>query len=490
MPSLVPVQHSRQCINAAYSSRLDPYALHPGEEKLFKISLDDSQVRIYLSIRNAILRLWTRNPLVSVIRDEALSCIKERKYHRLALLAHEWLAKNGYINFGCLDHPELQAFSKYRQQWNSWKRRTIVIIGAGVSGLACARQLYGIFHQFMDQWVQRRERLPQIIILEGRNRVGGRVYSHPLKHQERGSLPHGLSNAAELGAQIITGFDHGNPLDAVVRGQLALEYHLMADNMTLYDYDGTIIDEQRDMKMQELFNDIQETASEHPLSWKPAVKVPTPNGVRTTLAAANGNAQPQEPGLFPGLANGIPSKAGNNNSAKQAPSLGRLMDELVKTHTAEKQLSSQDLRVLNWHFANLEYGNAINVSQLSLGGWDQDSGNEFEGQHSMVVGGYNQFVRGLLQEPYLMDVRLNKPVRRITYTSEEGLRKQTPPKGHIVCADGSTLDADHIISTVPLGVLKYGDVAFEPQLPSWKTGALHRLGFGVLNKVSTWVSTH
>ena len=418
--------------------------------------------------------------MVAVPRNEAAQCTKDRRYQGLALIAHEWLAKNGYINFGCVEHPLLRGVPTPTQ---SWRQRTIVIIGAGVSGLACARQLYGLMHQYTDQWAKRlRERVPRIIVLEGRNRVGGRVYSHPLKHQQPGSLPHGLSNVAELGAQIITGFEHGNPLDAVVRGQLALEYHLMTDNMTLYDCDGTIIDEECDMKMQDLFNDIMEVASEHPLSWKPAVKVRTSNSGRTVLAAADEYSRPQKPGLFPGLAHGIRPKV-EINGHTHVPSLGALMDELVEKAIKERSLSAKDLRTLNWHFANLEYGNAINVSQLSLGGWDQDGGNEFEGQHSMVVGGYNQFVRGLLQEPFLMDVRLNEAVKEIRYTPQDSLPFDGASPGRVLCTSGKTYEADHIVSSVPLGVLKYGDISFEPPLPTWKEATVRRLGFGILNKV-------
>jgi lysine-specific histone demethylase 1 len=40
-------------------------------------------------------------------------------------------------------------------------------------------------------------------------------------------------------------------------------------------------------------------------------------------------------------------------------------------------LSSMDLKLLNWHWANLEYGNATNLNKLSLKHWDQDDGNEY-----------------------------------------------------------------------------------------------------------------
>src|SRR5438045_5239344 len=46
-------------------------------------------------------------------------------------------------------------------------------------------------------------------------------------------------------------------------------------------------------------------------------------------------------------------------------------------------LSPMDMKLLNWHWANLEYGNATNLGELSLKHWDQDDGNEY--QHVMFL---------------------------------------------------------------------------------------------------------
>ena len=45
------------------------------------------------------------------------------------------------------------------------------------------------------------------------------------------------------------------------------------------------------------------------------------------------------------------------------------------------------------------------------------------------------------------------------------------------------MDADRVIVTVPLGVLKAGTIAFDPPLPEEKQQAIERLGFGLLDKV-------
>ncbi len=49
----------------------------------------------------------------------------------------------------------------------------------------------------------------------------------------------------------------------------------------------------------------------------------------------------------------------------------------------------------------------------------------------------------------------------------------------------TTDKADAVLITIPLGCLKEtATTLFEPPLPNWKLGAIKRLGFGNLNKVS------
>lgn len=159
------------------------------------------------------------------------------------------------------------------------------------------------------------------------------------------------------------------------------------------------------------------------------------------------------------------------------------MDGLVQAYQKRKNLTPLDMRLLNWHYANLEYANAANVNLLSLGGWDQDGGNEFDGRHSQIIGGYGQVPRALLDHPTPLDVRLGKSVSKITHSSDVA-QSQTLGSSIIETEDGQTFKADVVVVTVPLGVLKYHSIKFEPALPEWKIGAIERLGFGLLNKVS------
>lgn len=47
----------------------------------------------------------------------------------------------------------------------------------------------------------------------------------------------------------------------------------------------------------------------------------------------------------------------------------------------------------------------------------------------------------------------------------------------------SVFDGDYVLCTASLGVLKAGELEFQPPLPTWKTNAISSLGFGLLNKL-------
>ncbi|KAJ4408990.1 hypothetical protein N0V91_002804 [Didymella pomorum] len=529
-------EFGRQCILAAESSRLNPFALHPAEYRLLRNHINHAQVTIYLNIRNAILRLWHRNPLLYVSFEEAAGCTRDKRFFNLAKIAYLWLLRNGYINFGCVEVPDSSpALSRKRAK--DTPQRTIVVVGAGMSGLGCARQLQGLFAQLADQGIGEGERPPRIIVLEARPRVGGRVYSHPFLNQSNSTLPAGHRCTAEMGAQIVTGFEHGNPLNAIIRGQLGIPYHGLRDNTILYDYDGTIVERGQDMLVERLYNDVLERASVY-RNKAPTQRIvegdrnlilfgrdandnggPTIAELENSDAPLSVNAKSTASTTEEKPTTGVEKLAGRayqlsasfnpNITAAEAiqnlgwkvkpgvsmsqtvdldavaktsefPTLGQTMDEGIKQYQTIVDMKPRDMRLLSWHHANLEYANAVSVNKLSLSGWDQDMGNEFEGEHSEVIGGYQQVPRGLWKCPDQLDVRFNTPIRLIRYTTDD---EQTGKTVTIESTNGQTFEADRVILTTPLGVLKSGSISFQPPLPDWKQGVIERMGFGLLNKI-------
>lgn len=536
IPSRLPAEiFATQCIDAAHSSRLDPYALHPGENRLLHDLLMTKEVTVYLNIRNAILRLWHENPLLSVTPEEASGCAKESRFFGLAEVAHKWLTRNGYINFGCVHPPKVHTIPKRYPK--EARQRTVVVIGAGVSGLTTARQLESLFVQEAAKWIGMGERPPRVIVLEGRRRIGGRVYSKPLRSQVTGSLPDSLRNTAEMGAMIVTGFDYGNPLDTIIRGQLGLRYHLMKDALTIYDSDGRPVQEERDTLNTELYTDISDRAGSYRAEPQKQETLrgdedlinrcrdPPPDGFSAMQlepmptahlkphkpAARRGRRRNAPPGtekltgrsqVIEGESATVSASRAVKNMGWQVkegvarnqsislhkianagdyPTLGTVMDEAMIQYKDLIDLTPLDMRLLNWHHANLEYANAAPVSLLSLSGHDQDTGNEFEGAHSEVIGGYTQVPRGLMNLPTKLDVRFERVVESVHY--DDGSGQDGPMTTKVVCTNGEIYEADEVVMTAPLGVLKSGAIDFDPPLPGWKFGAIDRMGFGLLNKV-------
>jgi len=524
-----------QCIAAAESSRLNPYALHEEEYVILRDHISHAQVTTYLNIRNGILRLWVRNPQIAVTREEAIGCAKDSRWFDVASVSFEWLVRRGFINFGCLEIRPRR--SKKQDSPKKEKRKRIVVIGAGMSGLSCARQLEGLSKQYYRKFRDMGEEPPEIVVIEGRDRIGGRVYSRAFKTKpkQHSSGLAGKRFTAEMGGMIITGFDRGNPLNILVRGQLSLPYHNLLSETTIYDSNGKPVDQARDLLVEKLFNDCLDRVSEFKFKPTPSKLI---EGNREMIdegkdSSAEGNktiaiveettaAQPHAPPVseqniapqvelvpvssdrLTGRVHVEPGTPGTLKASYKAKvmgwalkpgvtedqdidlevptkslgaTLGSVTDDVISQFKDIVDLSPQDFRLINWHVANLEYSNAINYNQLSLPGWDIDAGNEWEGKHSMIVGGYQSVPRGLMLCPTPLDVRRRSPVTKVKYSPDNSGRAT------VECEDGFSIEADYVVSTIPLGVLKHGSVAFDPPLPSWKTDAISRLGFGVLNKV-------
>ncbi|KAF4471207.1 lysine-specific histone demethylase 1 [Fusarium albosuccineum] len=528
-------KYASECISAAESSRLSPYALHPEEYHLLRHHISHVQVTTYLNIRNGILRLWLKRPWIGVTRLDAVGCANARWFDA-ASVCYDWLVRRGYINYGCVQvsEPDMEdnGAPVVRRQ------KTIVVIGAGISGLGCARQLEGLFKQYADRFHERGEPPPRVVVLEGRSRVGGRVYSREFKTKPKEHEPafEGKRHTAEMGGMIITGFDRGNPINILLRGQLSLPYHPLTADTTIYDSNGKPVDPLRDQLVEKLYNDCLDRVSEYKHKNQPAKLIEgrrdlieegrdSPGDGNKTMiqaeeaAAAQPDAPPVAEQNVPERVNMVPvssdkltgrvhtepgtpatvkasekaklmgwtlrdnSPEGMNIHLGQAVSeegatLGSVLDSAISQYKQIVGLNAQDHRLINWHIANLEYSNATGLHNLSLPLWDIDAGNEWEGSHTMVIGGYQSVARGLAQCPSSLDLKTKFPVKSISYHAGEGM-----PSAAIECEDGSVFDADAVVCTIPLGVLKQNSIAFNPPLPSWKTDVVERLGFGILNKV-------
>ena len=102
---------------------------------------------------------------------------------------------------------------------------------------------------------------------------------------------------------------------------------------------------------------------------------------------------------------------------------------------------------------------------------------EYDGDQLLIKnGGYTRILNHYLDHYNLRDkIKLGKPVVQIE-RNENG-------KTYVLTNDNELIEADIVVVTVPLGVLKNGSIKFVPPLPQYKVDSINRLGFGVYDKV-------
>jgi monoamine oxidase len=406
-------------------------------------------------------------------------------------------------------------------------RGRVVVIGAGPAGLSAALHL-------------KRNNV-DVVVLEARSRVGGRVNSH--------SAP-GFSTPIDLGASIITGTkaDSRKSLrpdpSALLCRQLGIELHpLESEALPLFDIttgkpvdpaldkevemlrdqvmddaaeeleevmelpeaetksygemltraldrhlaktgEGVLVVEENDKKKEAVHGDggdngqhAVDTAptTTNPAAAAAAVVTVEVEGEKTTttatavavveIAAPVDNTETDNP------ASSQPPPPSTTQTTNQEEEEEEEDDE-DKPRPLPEVITKDHLRLLHWHWANLEYGCSAPLSEISGLHWNQDEDfGGFGGPHCMVVGGYTQPFTKLSQ---LLDVKLNTAVKKIR-DDNTGVT--------VITADGQALRADAVVVTVPLGVLKAGAIEFTPALPAWKQEAIEKLGFGDLNKL-------
>lgn len=73
------------------------------------------------------------------------------------------------------------------------------------------------------------------------------------------------------------------------------------------------------------------------------------------------------------------------------------------------------------------------------------------------------------------DVALKTPVDRVQYEAEEGA---------IVSVGATNFEADFVVCTIPLGVLKAGNISFDPPLPKQLAQSIDRIPMGSVTKLA------
>ncbi|CAI0375887.1 unnamed protein product [Linum tenue] len=347
----------------------------------------------YIVVRNHILTRWRSNVRSWLSKGQIRETVSN-EYEQLLSSAYDFLLYNGYINFGILSATSSPVLEPANES-------SVIIVGAGLAGLAAARQLMSFGFK--------------VVVLEGRNRPGGRVYTQKIGRD-------GEFAVADIGGSVITGM-HANPLGVLAR-QLSVPLHKVRDNCPLYKPNGEPVDKQMDSDIEFTFNKLLDKVME----------------LRQVIG---------------GFGNDVP--------------LGLVLERLKQLYGVAR--TTEERQLLDWHLANLEYANAGCLSDLSATYWDQDDPFEMGGDHCFLAGGNWRLIKALCQG---VPIFYGKTVDAIKY-NEDGVS---------VLVGEQKFEADMVLCTVPLGVLKRKAIEFYPELPARKLAAIERLGFGLLNKVA------
>lgn len=108
----------------------------------------------------------------------------------------------------------------------------VIVIGSGVSGLACARELV--------------HRGYEVLVVEARSRVGGRLKGEPI------TLADG-EHPVDLGGALIHGIED-NPVHSITT-QMGVPLHEISDYCLLLDENGWPFDAKEDEKLSTMFNE-------------------------------------------------------------------------------------------------------------------------------------------------------------------------------------------------------------------------------------------
>jgi polyamine oxidase len=286
------------------------------------------------------------------------------------------------------------------------KQKPVIIVGGGLSGLSAAKRL--------------KEAGVPIILLEGRDRLGGRAHTLDIAGNQ--------ASWVELGPFWIE--DHlTNPA-----------YHLLRDI-------GTEV-HQHDIGPSTVR--IYDQRSARWLGWS-----------RTLWAFIKLGWS------FSRFGKLRPNTSTFNN-------LGERIDVVLG-----KRPKREHLYLFKIFSESLNGGSTYDTHQNQLSDDLWEFSNHDEKSQVLISGGFRVLVELLRDSLSADEVMLNQTVSRISI--QEDTTAQAPVQ--VATADGKIFEGSHVIVTVPLGVLKAGTITFEPPLPTSKQDVIERIGFGSVEKV-------
>ena len=260
--------------------------------------------------------------------------------------------------------------------------KSVLVIGAGIAGLAAARQL--------------QNRGFKVTVLEAQDRVGGRLRSN-----------RSLGIAFDEGASWIHGVQ-GNPITTLAEQAGMGAFHTADESIKSWDIGGVLRADSLYAEQEDAFYEVLDTLMN------------------------SGNAGQSFETVF--------------NSKYPQYANDRLWKFFLST------------------YLTFDTGDLNNLSSLLY-----NEGEEFGGVEKIATNGYDTLAVHLAKD---LQVQLNQRVTKIDYTGGKVL----------VTHNFTTSEADYVVVTVPLGVLKNKKIEFVPTLPAVKQTAIDKVGMSCVNK--------
>ncbi len=269
-------------------------------------------------------------------------------------------------------------------------KKQIVVIGAGLAGLAAAREL--------------QKRGHEVVIVEARDRIGGRIWTST----QWPDMP------LDFGATWIHGV-RGNPLSDLAEEIQASRLITSYDRTITYNTRGQPLSAEEEKRLDVL---------------------------RKQVLSALGKAQDSD----------------------FDSTIRRVIEPMMRQYDA----SSEAYRFINFILsAQIEQEYSGSATRLSAHWYD--SAKEFQGDDALFVQGFDVITKYLAST---LHIELEHVVKEIQWD-------QSPVR---VITQKTNFLADHVVVTLPLGVLQAESVCFIPELPRNKQNAIDKLGMGVLDK--------
>lgn len=283
--------------------------------------------------------------------------------------------------------PSILAESCSKEESSSSNGKRVIIIGAGIAGLAAAKKL--------------KEKGFVVKVIEAQDKVGGRLRTN-----------RALGIAFDEGASWIHGVN-GNPVTALAQESGMNTFHTIDESRKSYDIGGVL---------------------------------------RNTTAYNNAEDE-----LYTILDTMM-------SSGNQALSFETVFNNLYPTKANDRLW-----KFLLSTYVTFDCGDLGKLSSLLY-----NEGEEFGGVEKIATNGYDTIARYLANG---LEIQLNQRVSTIDYSAGKVA----------VTHSGNISEADYVVVTVPLGVLKANSIRFIPELPNAKQNAIQKIGMNCVNKfLLTW----